>query len=1078
MDLFDIWRMYHVCEKEFTFYSQVHNSYSRIDLFLGDNQVVKNTVRVEIKDIIWSDHGMVMLWIKDNVERERFRTWRLDDTILREEKHRKIIEERIRYYFQENDNMVMSRSVLWCAFKADMRGVLIKLKHDLKIAQGKTLKELYTLLFKMKAENRLCPTRGKQNIIEEIVTDLKIKEVDIMRRNMEKFQIKYYHGRNRPNSMLTKKLRDQRANSRITTIIDKEGTHKTLQQIGIAFKRFYAGLYNLPGGVPQEKIKEYLSEISLPQVSLEQLNHLNAPISSDEVLTAIGKLLPFKTPGPDGFTNQFYRIYRELVKDHLGNMFNEMALNERVPVEFLQANILPILKKDNLLNPPGFYRPISLTNVDAKLLASISAARMNLILSTIVDKDQIGFVKNRSSCNSLRRLLNILDSARGLRIPLLTLSLDAERAFDRVGWRVLRLRAETLYGPQDPLAILGKVSVNGAVFNSSSAWLVEFYSSWCGHCINYAPTWKDLASDVKDWDPAIRIGVLDCAAEENFETCKDYGVNLYPSFRFFKAFTKDFTQGENYKAGNDRDTQTVRQAIIDFLQTSPPENKPPACPSLEPISSSQVNSLLTQKEQHYTAIIFEGEKSYVGREVILDLIRYKNIVVKRALNSDKSVLEKLGIVSFPSCYLIYPNGSHGLINNMKPLRSLFSSYLKSLPNVRKIVSSQAVLPTSLAKEKDTEDVTLIDFDRSKTYMADLESGLHYLLRVELARHQMLEGEKLKTFKDLIIILYKLFPGRPHVVKLLETVHEWLASMPLDKIPYDAILDLVNNKMRISGIFLTNHTQWVSCQGSKPHLRGYPCSIWKLFHTLTVQAAVTPDALRNTAFEDNPQAVLQTLRAYIKEFFGCRACATHFEAMAKESMDAVKTLDEAILWLWRKHNVVNNRLAGAPSEDPKFPKVQWPTPDLCSACHEEVKGLHKWNENEVLFYFKHHYGSRAISLEFSDSSSDINEAVNNEKAPIKKIQDGANAGNLDKHNGLILKPQFLDKLIQHHQDNNGHSDQDKNKHSLSFLGIGFSNIDMSLCVVLYVTSSLFLMILYFFFRFRSRRWKIRYSRPYV
>ncbi|KAK2120640.1 hypothetical protein P7K49_002026 [Saguinus oedipus] len=63
------------------------------------------------------------------------------------------------------------------------------------------------------------------------------------------------------------------------------------------------------------------------------------------------------------------------------------------------------------------------------------------------------------------------------------------------------------------------------------------------------------------------------------------------------------------------------------------------------------------------------------------------------------------------------------------------------------------------------------------------------------------------------------------------------------------------------------------------------------------------------FEDDPQAVLQTVRRYIRTFFGCKECGEHFEEMAKESMDSVKTPDQAILWLWRKHNVVNGRLAG-------------------------------------------------------------------------------------------------------------------------------------------------------------------------
>lgn len=47
------------------------------------------------------------------------------------------------------------------------------------------------------------------------------------------------------------------------------------------------------------------------------------------------------------------------------------------------------------------------------------------------------------------------------------------------------------------------------------------------------------------------------------------------------------------------------------------------------------------------------------------------------------------------------------------------------------------------------------FFRSKVYMADLESGLHYLLRVELATHKTLEGEELRIFKDFVTVVAKV-----------------------------------------------------------------------------------------------------------------------------------------------------------------------------------------------------------------------------------------------------------------------------------------------------------------------------------
>nr|BAC31140.1 unnamed protein product [Mus musculus] len=527
--------------------------------------------------------------------------------------------------------------------------------------------------------------------------------------------------------------------------------------------------------------------------------------------------------------------------------------------------------------------------------------------------------------------------------------------------------------------------------------------------------------------------------------------------------------------------------MIDFLQNHTEGTWPPACPPLDPIQSSDILSFMDSHSGQYHAIVFESNGSYVGREVILDLIPYENIMVSRALDTDKAFLGTLGITSVPSCYLIYPNGSHGLVNVAKPLRSFFSSHLKSLPDVRK---KSLFLPEKSNKEEKSEVVVWKEFDRAKLYTADLESGLHYLLRVELAAHRSLAGAQLKTFRDFVTVVAKLFPGRPAVKKLLETLQEWLANLPLDKIPYNAILDLVNNKMQISGIFLTSHVKWVGCQGSRLELRGYPCSLWKLFHTLTVQASTHPEALAGTGFEGHPQAVLQAIRRYIRTFFGCKECGEHFEEMAKESMDSVKTPDQAVLWLWRKHNMVNSRLAGHLSEDPKFPKVPWPTPDLCPACHEEIKGLDSWNEGQVLLFLKQHYSRDNLVDAYSvdQGSPGEWEAQGREQEEGKGLNPSGKSWRHHDTGSLrpphILGPRTdLSKSLHHRLDLRLQSPQGPQalkeaKAVVPFLGVGFSSLDMSLCVVLYVASSLFLMIMYFFFRVRSKRWKVRLYHPAV
>ncbi|XP_034727918.1 sulfhydryl oxidase 2 [Etheostoma cragini] len=637
--------------------------------------------------------------------------------------------------------------------------------------------------------------------------------------------------------------------------------------------------------------------------------------------------------------------------------------------------------------------------------------------------------------------------------------------------------AARLYTEEDPLVILSSISLKPSVINSSSAWLVQFFSSWCGHCIQYSSTWKALAQDVKDWQQAVNVAVLDCAQEENFDICKEFGIKFYPTFKYFRAHSPETERGTPYRSA-DREIQSVRQLMVNILQNHTKLDRPDHCPPLEPYSSVELLPLVGQRSDHYTALIIEEPDSFIGREVILDLLQYSGVEVKRALSSDLPLLDALKITTFPSVYLLHPNGTHTHLHVQKRLRFFFSSLLRTLPGVQrklKLGSSSSTSESQMGALSDKHSTEpWRDFDRSKVYAADLESALHYLLRVELATHNTLEGEELKIFKDFVTLVAKLYPGGGSVVKLMETLSDWLLSLPLPQIPYQAVLDLVDNKMKISGVFLGAELRWVGCQGSRAGLRGYPCSLWTLFHVLTVQHDATPTALENTGLEGEAAPVLQVMRRYIRTFFGCEDCGRHFEQAATVSMKQVQNREDQILWLWNQHNMVNYRLAGSLSDDPLFPKAPWPSPSLCSSCHEEKNGVHVWNHSSVLFFLRQHYGASNISPKYSLTPPKL-------LAPPPGTDPDPGRGG-GGGGGERKEPE--DKFVKQPEPQPGH--QALREEVLGggggggvwILGLGFNSVDMSLCVVLYICSCLFLMLLFFFFKVRSRRWKLRQSRLHV
>lgn len=432
LNCIDIWRIRNPTKMCFTWSNKNLSKQSRLDYWLISNDLVNQVTEACIEPAVLTDHKIISLHINvlnsstNNNSGKGY--WKLNNSLLKDEKLKLAIKKII----AENLNKAKMNKAFgsfWEYCKFQIRCSAIKRGQELakerRVKEETILKEIVHLYAKPNLSYEENNTLHIMQLELDSLYEYKAKGAFVRSRQkwLEEGEknTKYFFNLERRNNCL----------SSITKLKINNVICDDLKVISDFVTEFYSNLYSRSDiGQPNAFLANIQSNAKCLSESSKEL--CDEEININEIKSSIAKLKDNKAPGNDGLTAEFFKEFIDLTSEFLLAVYKEAFEKGFLPVSMTQGliSLIPKTNKDCLFLDN--WRPITLINNDAKVLAHVFAQRLKKCLHEIIDECQSGFMKHRHISNNIRLVLDLIDYKDLLEDSPMICFIDYYKAFDTV----------------------------------------------------------------------------------------------------------------------------------------------------------------------------------------------------------------------------------------------------------------------------------------------------------------------------------------------------------------------------------------------------------------------------------------------------------------------------------------------------------------------------------------------------------------------------------------------------------------------------------------------------------------------
>ena len=362
-------------------------------------RVLKADIRPAI--ITHTDHQAISLLINHSSINKGKGYFKLNNSILEDENYKILIINLIRKY-KENIK-TKDLAILWDLFKIEVRDVTVEFcktkakfkKNEIESLEVK-LKQLYKIHDGNKGVNKdLNDTNHISKQIEEIEEKLGKLYQDKINGAKIRARVKWFEDGEKNTKYFLGLEKSRQTRKNITILKDENGSLiRDQDKILEIEKEYYEKLYT-SRNPDLEHIQQYINDTKIDNKLSEIDNQtLEGEFTLEECTQSVFNMKLNKAPGIDGLSVEFYRTFWTHLKDFVVKVFNNCYYKKELTNSQKLGLITLLYKKNDPYNLDN-YRPITLLNVDTKIIAYTLANRLKPVLHKIIHSDQNGYIKKQ-----------------------------------------------------------------------------------------------------------------------------------------------------------------------------------------------------------------------------------------------------------------------------------------------------------------------------------------------------------------------------------------------------------------------------------------------------------------------------------------------------------------------------------------------------------------------------------------------------------------------------------------------------------------------------------------------------------